>query len=183
MDYIGSAVCASRLLKAPPKTLIKAVVYAKIPAGIRRRGSGLGPVRARDGRHLSTTSATDVPIPNGMRAFSFIGLLAVVAIIGFAAKSYMQPIASHDPNDKSTVEYWVAHTGDRTAMISFCQSHQQQQDSSDCTLAIEAQTQVDAQAQHANAAQNTTGVTSASGDANDQLNAQQDANSMDTGSP
>ena len=183
MNDIGSAVCASRLLTAPPKTLINAALCDKISAGIRRRGSGFGPLRARDGRHLSTLSSAKLPIANGMRAFSFIGLLAVVAIIGFAAKSYMQPIASHDPNDKATVEYWVAHTGDRTAMISFCQSHQQQQDSSDCTLAIEAQTQVDAQAQHANTAQNTTGVTSASGDANDQLNAQQDANSINTGSP
>jgi hypothetical protein len=118
-----------------------------------------------------------------MRAFSLVGLLAVVAIIGFAAKSYLQPPTSHDPNDKSTVEYWVAHTGDRTAMISFCGQHPQQQDSADCTLAVEAQTQVDGQAQHANAGQNTTGVTSASGDANDQLQAQQDANSMGSGSP
>jgi hypothetical protein len=118
-----------------------------------------------------------------MRAFSFVGLLAVVAIIGFTAKSYLQPATSHNPNDKSTVEYWVAHTGDRTAMISFCGQHPQQQDSADCTLAIEAQTQVDGQAQHANAAQNSTGVTSASGDANDQLQAQQDANSMGSGSP
>jgi hypothetical protein len=118
-----------------------------------------------------------------MRAFSFIGLLAVVAIIGFAAKSYLQPATSHDPNDKSTVEYWVAHTGDRTAMLSFCGQHPQRQDSSDCTLAVEAQTQVDSQAQHTNAAQNNTGVTSASGDANDQLQAQQDSNSMGSGSP
>ena len=118
-----------------------------------------------------------------MRAFSFIGLLAVAAIIGFAAKSYLQPATSHDPNDKSTVEYWVAHTGDRTAMLSFCGQHPQQQDSSDCTLAVEAQTQVDSQAQHTNAAQNNTGVTSASGDANDQLQAQQDSNSMGSGSP
>jgi hypothetical protein len=119
-----------------------------------------------------------------MRAFSFIGLLAVVAIIGFAAKSYLQPATtSHDPNDKSSVEYWVAHTGDRTAMISFCGQHPQQQDSADCTLSIEAQTQVDGQAQHANAPQNNTGVTSASGDENDQLQAQQDANSMGSGSP
>jgi hypothetical protein len=118
-----------------------------------------------------------------MRAFSFIGLLAVVAIIGFAAKSFLQPMTSHDPNDKSSVQYWVTHTGDRTAMISFCQLHPQQQDSADCTLAIEAQTQVDSQAQRANTSQNNTGVTSGSGDANDQLQAQQDANSMGSGSP
>src|ERR1700682_1280492 len=102
-----------------------------------------------------------------MRACSFVGLLAVVAIIGFAAKSYLQPAVSHDPNDKSTVEDWAAHTGGRTARISFGGAHPQQQDSADCTLAIEAQTQVDGQAQHANAAQSKTGVTSASGDAND----------------
>jgi hypothetical protein len=119
-----------------------------------------------------------------MRAFSFIGLLAVVAIIGFEAKSLLQPaVLSHDPSDKSTVEYWVAHTGDRTAMISFCQAHPQQQDSADCTLAITAQTQVDSQAQSSTSTQNSTGVTSASGDANDQLQAQQDANSMGSGSP
>jgi hypothetical protein len=112
-----------------------------------------------------------------------ISLLVAVAIIGFAAKSYMQPPASHDPNDKSTVEYWVSHAGDRTAMISFCQLHPQQQDSSDCTLAIAAQTQADSQAQHTNSTQNSTGVTSASGDANDQLQAQQDSNSMGSGSP
>jgi hypothetical protein len=118
-----------------------------------------------------------------MRAFSYISILAVVAIIGFAAKSYLQPVASHNPNDKSDVRYWVTHAGDRTAMISFCQLHPQQQDSADCTLAIEAQTQVDSQAQHANSAQSNTGVTSASGDANDQLQAQQDANAMGSGSP
>jgi hypothetical protein len=124
-----------------------------------------------------------VPIPYLMRAFSLVSLLVVVAIIGFAAKSYLQPAASHDPNDKSNVQYWVTHAGDRTAMLSFCQQHPQQQDSADCTLAIAAQTQVDTQAQHANTAQNNSGVTSASGDANDQLQAQQDANSMGTGSP
>ena len=119
-----------------------------------------------------------------MRAFSLVSLLVVVAIIGFAAKSYFQPATSStDPNDKSTVQYWITHTGDRTAMISFCQSHPQQQDASDCTLAIEAQTEVDSRAQHANATQNNTGVTSASGDANGQLQAQQDANSMGSGSP
>ncbi|HEY5096375.1 MAG TPA: hypothetical protein VII69_14780 [Candidatus Eremiobacteraceae bacterium] len=119
-----------------------------------------------------------------MRAFSLISLLVVVAIIGFAAKSYFQPAGtSNDPNDKSTVQYWVAHNGDRTAMISFCQSHPQQQDASDCTLAIEAQTQVDSRAQQSNAAQNNTGVTSASGDANDQLQAQQDANSSGSNGP
>jgi hypothetical protein len=119
-----------------------------------------------------------------MKAFSLVSLLIVVAIIGFAAKSYFQPAGSStDPNDKSSVQYWVAHTGDRTAMISFCQAHPQQQDSSDCTLAIEAQTQVDSRAQQSNGAQSKTGVSSASGDANDQLQAQQDANSMGSGSP
>ena len=118
-----------------------------------------------------------------MRAFSLIGLLAVVAIIGFAAKSYMQPLAPQDPNSKSSVEYWVSHGADRTAMISFCQLHPQQQDSSDCTLAISAQIQVDSQAQRANSAPNTSGVTSASGNASDQLQAQQDANSMGSGNP
>ena len=118
-----------------------------------------------------------------MRAFSLVGLLAVVAIIGFAAKSYLQPVAPQDPNSKSSVQYWVSHAADRAAMISFCQQHPQQQDSSDCTLAIAAQTQVDSQAQSANSGSNSTGVTSASGDANDQLQAQQDANSMGSGSP
>ena len=118
-----------------------------------------------------------------MRAFSLVGLLAVVAFIGFAAKSYLQPVAPQDPNSKSSVQYWVSHSADRSAMISFCQLHPQQQDSSDCTLAIAAQTQVDSQAQSANSGSNSTGVTSANGDANDQLQAQQDANSMGSGSP
>ena len=114
-----------------------------------------------------------------MRGFSFIGLLAVVAIIGYSAKSYFQPPVSHDPNDKNTVEYWVAHTGDRTAMVSFCGQHPEKQNTGDCRLAIEAQTEVDSQGGSANATHgNTTGVDQGSSDANDQLNAQQDANSL-----
>jgi hypothetical protein len=119
-----------------------------------------------------------------MKGFSFIGLLAVIAIIAYSAKSYLQPPVSHDPNNRTTVEYWVAHTADRTAMISFCGNHPDKQGSGDCALAIQAQTQVDAQGSSANSTQgNTTGVDQASGEANDQLQAQQNANTLDQGSP
>ena len=119
-----------------------------------------------------------------MKGFSFIGLLAVIAIIAYSAKSYFQPPVSHDPNDRATVEYWVAHTGDRTAMISFCGQHPDKQGSGDCALAIQAQTQIDTQGSGAKSTQgNTTGVDQASGEANDQLQAQQDSNTLDQGSP
>jgi|SRR5450755_673402 hypothetical protein len=118
-----------------------------------------------------------------MKGLSFVGLLAVVAIIGFAAKSQLQPVVSHDPNNKATVEYWVAHEGDRTSMVAWCQQHPQSQDSADCTLAIAAQTQVDARAQQGSAQSNQTGTDQASGDANDQLQAQQNANTLDSGQP
>lgn len=178
------AVYGPPVTQSSLKTLINAAICGENLAGIGCRNRGSAQPRARDEHHNGAYLGAMVPIPNLMRAFSLIGLLVVVAIIGFTAKSYFQPAtSSSDPNDKSSVGYWVAHNGDRTAMISFCQSHPQQQDSADCTLAIEAQTEVDSRAQQTNAAQNNTGVTSASGDANGQLQAQQDANSMGSGSP
>src|SRR5471032_1349098 len=82
--------------------------------------SGFFAVPTRDEHHNGTYRAGAEPIPYFMKAFSLVSLLIVVAIIGFAAKSYFQPAGSStDPNDKSSLQYWVAHTGDRTAMISF----------------------------------------------------------------
>jgi len=40
-----------------------------------------------------------------MRNFSLVGLLLAVAIIAYWAKGMLAPSVSHDPNDKSTVEY------------------------------------------------------------------------------
>ena len=77
-----------------------------------------------------------------MRNFSLIGLLLVVAIIGYWAKSEFAPSVSHDPNDKATVEYWVSHDSDRQTMLSYCNAHPDQQNTQDCKLAIAAQTQV-----------------------------------------
>jgi hypothetical protein len=117
-----------------------------------------------------------------MRNFSFVGLLLVVAIIGWMAKGmFVQPI-SHDPNDKSSVEYWVAHDSDRRTVLDWCQHNPQQQNSSDCQLAIEAQTQLDARGQSNGGSTSTNnGVDQASGGANDQLQAQQDSNDLDPG--
>ncbi len=118
-----------------------------------------------------------------MKGLSFIGLLVVVAIIAYTAKSYFQPPVSHDPNDRTTVEYWVAHTADRTAMMSFCGQHPEKQGTGDCRLAIEAQSELDAQGGSNSTHGNTTGTDQASGEANDQLQAQQDSNTLDQGSP
>ena|SRR5579862_1086666 len=119
--------------------------------------------------------------------FSLISLLLVVAIIGYVAKSYFQPPASHDPNDKSTVEYWVAHDGDRASMVSYCGNHPELQNTGDCKLAIEAQAEVDSRGGASGASTSTggnrTGVDQASGEANDQLQAQQDSNTLDQGQP
>jgi hypothetical protein len=118
-----------------------------------------------------------------MRNFSLIGLLLVVAIIGWMAKGMLGQPVSHDPNDKSTVEYWVVHDSDRKSVLAWCQQNPQQQNSTDCQLAIEAQSQLDARGQSsgANSGSTSTGVDQASGAANDQLQAQQDSNDMDPG--
>ncbi|MDQ6780167.1 MAG: hypothetical protein M3Z37_03305 [Candidatus Eremiobacteraeota bacterium] len=110
-----------------------------------------------------------------MRNFSLLGLLIAVAIIGYWAKSMFVPAAaSHDPNDRATVEYWTSHEANRTAMLSWCNSHPDQQSSQDCKLAIAAQTQIDA-----NGATHTSsqgGVDQTTSGAQDQLQAQKDAN-------
>jgi hypothetical protein len=112
-----------------------------------------------------------------MRNFSLVGLLIVVAIIGYWAKSMFPPPASHNPNDKSTVEYWVTHDGDRATMLSYCNAHPDQQNTQDCKLAIAAQTQIDAQPKAGQLAGQSGGYQGTS-DAQDQLQAQQDANTL-----
>lgn len=119
-----------------------------------------------------------------MRNFSFIGLLLTVAIIGWMAKGYLTPAVSHDPNDKTTVEYWVAHPADRATMLSWCQSHPQQQDSGECSLAVAAQTTVDTNGQPGQSTQPAAvnhGTDQNGGQASDQLQAQQDSNALDPG--
>jgi hypothetical protein len=112
-----------------------------------------------------------------MRNFSLIGLLIVVAIIGYWAKNMLAPSTAHNPNDKSTVEYWVSHDSDRQTMLGYCNAHPDQQNSDDCRLAIAAQTQVDTQSQSGqNAGQSGTDQTT--NDAQDQLEAQKDANNL-----
>jgi len=116
-----------------------------------------------------------------MRNFSFIGLLLTVAIVGWMAKGYFAPTVSHDPNDKSTIEYWIAHPGDRATMLSYCQSHPQQQDGSECQLATAAQLKVDTDGQSGQPATTNHGVDQANGQASDELQAQQDSNALDPG--
>lgn len=114
-----------------------------------------------------------------MRIFTFVGLLAVVAIIGWMAKGMLAPAVSHDPNDRSTVEYWETHAADRATMLSWCQDHPQEQNSGECSLASQAQTQADvgATGQSGSTGQ-AQGTDQNTGQASDQLQAQQDANSM-----
>jgi hypothetical protein len=119
-----------------------------------------------------------------MRSFSLIGLLLVVAIIGWMAKGMFAPAVSHDPNDKSTVEYWVTHDSDRTTMLQWCEHNPQQQDSTDCQLATAAQMRIDSghgQQSTTSQSRGNNGVDQASSGANDQLQAQQDSNIIDSG--
>jgi hypothetical protein len=119
-----------------------------------------------------------------MRNFSFIGLLLTVAIIGWMAKGYLAPAVSHDPNDKTTVEYWVAHPGDRSTMLTWCQAHPQQQDTGECQLATAAQMKVDTEGQPAQSGQPgqvNHGTDQGTGQASDELQAQQDSNALDPG--
>ncbi|MDQ6767153.1 MAG: hypothetical protein M3Z41_05035 [Candidatus Eremiobacteraeota bacterium] len=111
-----------------------------------------------------------------MRNFSLIGVLLAVAIIAYWAKGMLAPQVSHDPNDRSTVAYWVSHNSDRDVMLSYCNNHPDQQNTQDCKLAIAAQTQIDTQAVPKQLGH--TGVTQGSGDAVDQLEAQKDANNL-----
>jgi hypothetical protein len=116
-----------------------------------------------------------------MRNFSFVGILLVVAIIGWMSKSMFAPIVSHDPNNRATVEFWVAHTSDRSTMLDWCQHNPQQQDSGDCQLATAAQMQVDTVSQPSNGApstQSSQGVTQTTGQASDELQAQQDSTAV-----
>jgi hypothetical protein len=112
-----------------------------------------------------------------MRNFSLIGLLIVVAIIGYWAKSMLGPSVSHDPNDKSTVEYWETHDSDRQTMLSYCNAHPDQQDTQDCKLAITAQAQIDSQPRPGQNAGNN-GVDQGTSGAQDELEAQKDANTL-----
>ena len=118
-----------------------------------------------------------------MRNFSLLSLLIATAIIAWMAKGYFAPAVSHDPNDKATVEYWVAHDQDRTAMLQWCQQHPQQQDQGECQLATTAQMQIDTNTQSRAGQADTTNhaADQNGGAASDELQAQQDANSMDTG--
>ena len=128
-----------------------------------------------------TREVADTP---SMRNFSFIGLLLTVAIIGWMAKGYLAPApVSHDPNDKTTVEYWVAHPGERATMLSYCQQHPQQQDSSECQLATAAQLKVDSDGASGQPQPSTPnqGTDQNTGQASDELQAQQDSNTLDPG--
>jgi len=109
-----------------------------------------------------------------MRNFSLVGLLIVLAIIGYLAKNMLAPQASHDPNDRSSVEFWVSHDANREAMLSYCNAHPDQQNSSDCRLAIAAQTQIDNKSSAGQSGQ--SGVDQGTSNAQDQLQAQKDAN-------
>lgn len=114
-----------------------------------------------------------------MRNFSLIGVLITLALIAYMAKGMLAPHVSHDPNDKSTVEYWLNHEADRDVMLSYCNNHPDQQGSDDCKLAMAAQTQIDTgSAQRTMSQGNTTGTTQATRDATDQLEAQKDANNL-----
>lgn len=117
-----------------------------------------------------------------MRNLSLLSLLIATAIIAYMAKGYFAPAVSHDPNDKTTIEYWVAHTQDRTAMLAWCQQHPQSQDTGECQLATAAQVQVDTNTQPQGQASTTNhGVDQNGGAASEQLQAQQDSNDMDPG--
>ena len=119
------------------------------------------------------------PISYYMRNFSLIGILITLALIAYMAKGMLAPHVSHDPNDRSTVEYWVSHDSDRDVMLSYCNNHPDQQGSDDCKLAMAAQTQLDTGAAQRNMGQgNTTGVTQGTSNAADQLEAQKDANNL-----
>ena len=119
------------------------------------------------------------PIIESMRNFSLIGILITLALIAWMAKGMLAPQASHDPNDKSSVEYWVSHDADRDVMLSYCNNHPDQQGSDDCKLAIAAQSQIDSGNAARNSTQgNTTGVTQGTQNAADQLEAQKDANNL-----
>jgi len=120
-----------------------------------------------------------------MRNFSMLSLLIAVALIAWMAKGYFTSSVSHDPNDKATVEYWVAHTDDRQTMLAWCQQHPQQQDSGECQLATQAQVEVDTNStgstQSTQSSTANHAVDQAGGQASDELQAQQDSNSLDPG--
>jgi len=118
-----------------------------------------------------------------MRNFSLLSLLIATAIIAYMAKGYFAPAVSHDPNDKATVDYWVAHTQDRTAMLAWCQQHPQSQDTGECQLATAAQVEIDTNtASHASQPVTSNHAADQNGGAaSDQLQAQQDSNDMDPG--
>jgi uncharacterized membrane protein YgcG len=128
-----------------------------------------------------------------MRNFSLIGLLLAVAIVGWMAKGMLAPAVSHDPNDKTTIEYWVVHNDERATMLAWCQRNPQQQDSGECQLATAAQMRIDTEGQSggsqpsssggsnrsSNNGGGNNGVDQGSAGANDQLQAQQDQNIVD----
>ena len=120
-----------------------------------------------------------------MRNFSLLSLLIATAIIAWMAKGYFAPAVSHDPNDKTTVEYWVAHTAERATMMSYCQSHPQEQNGSECQLAMAAQLKIDTESGHSGQSATTQGTSQGAdqntGQASDELQAQQDSNALDPG--
>src|SRR5260370_38752020 len=98
------------------------------------------------------------------------------------ANGWLATVVFHDPNAHTPVEYWVRHSADRARMRDWCQHKPQKQDSSDCQVATAAQLKVDTgAASHPNQTTQTNGVDQATGQASDQLNAQQDSNALDPG--
>src|SRR5450755_2645024 len=103
-----------------------------------------------------------------MRNFSIISILLTVALIGWMAKGYLTPAVNHDPNDKTTVEYWSAHPAERATMMSYCQSHPQEQNGTECQPAMAAQLKVDTQTGPAQPAAQGQGADQNTGQASDQ---------------
>jgi len=100
--------------------------------------------------------------------------LAAVAVWWYVSSSYHP--ASHDPNNNSTIEYWINHNDERAMMITYCSRHPEEQNGKSCALALAAQRHLTKEA-GGNQAVNGAGCQGTSM-AKEQLEAQKAANDL-----
>jgi hypothetical protein len=110
-----------------------------------------------------------------MRILGYVVVVLAAAGVWYYASSSYHPV-SHDPNDRSTIEYWMAHGDDRTTMVAYCSRHQEEQRVGDCARALAAQRKLEGTAQAGQAGNSGTDQNTSA--AADQLEAQKASNEM-----
>lgn len=72
----------------------------------------------------------------------YLGLLLTLAIICVLVYLTFRALG-FTPNNQKDAEWYYAHPTERAQQLKWCSENAQQQDSSECTAAVAAQTRVD----------------------------------------